>query len=332
MSTPDSAYFQKKLLQLRKASITFDVLAFELFEFQSRKNPVYAEYLKLTGQEQIKPIELREIPFLPIGFFKTHKIICSGFETEFAFTSSGTGGQSSKHFIYDPDFYDENSLYIFERQVGELKNHEIIAPLPGYEENPGSSLIRMVRALAEASGAEARFSGLDFQSFLKALSDCRSRHKQPLIFGVSHALLELIESGLNPDLSDCVLLETGGMKGLRKEMGKFELLQILQAGLKPKTLISEFGMCELMSQAYGFPEKYQPAYSLKALVRNPEAPLEFSNNTGRGALNFIDLANYGTCCFLASEDLGEVANDGSFQVFGRLDQAEIRGCNLLFAD
>jgi len=91
-------------------------------------------------------------------------------------------------------------------------------------------------------------------------------------------------------------------------------------------------MCELMSQAYGFPEKYQPAYSLKALVRNPEAPLEFSNKTGRGALNFIDLANYGTCCFLASEDLGEVANDGSFQVFGRLDQAEIRGCNLLFAD
>jgi len=332
MTKPDSAYFKKKLSVLREKPDSFLELALELFEFQSSKNSVYAEYLNLTGQNTIKPTELREIPFLPIGFFKTHKITCSGFETDFAFTSSGTGGQSSKHFISDPDFYDENSLYIFERQVGELKNHEIIAPLPGYEENPGSSLIRMVRVLAKASGAEASFSGLDFQSFLNALSDCRSRNKKPLIFGVSHALLKLIESGLNPDLSDCVLLETGGMKGLRKEMGKFELLQILQAGLKPEILISEFGMCELMSQAYGFPEKYQPAYSLKALVRNPEAPLEFSNKTGRGALNFIDLANYGSCCFLASEDLGEVANDGRFQVLGRLDQAEIRGCNLLFAD
>lgn len=331
MTKPDSAYFQKKLSALRERPDSFHELALELFEFQSSQNPVYAEYLKLTGQNTIKPTDLNEIPFLPIGFFKTRKIICSGFETEFAFTSSGTGGHSSKHFIYDPEFYDENSLFTFEKQVGELKTYEIIALLPGYEENPGSSLIRMVRALARASGAEASFAGLDFQSFLKALGECRNRNKKPLIFGVSHALLRLIESGLNPDLSDCVILETGGMKGLRKEMGKHELLQSLQEGLQPELLISEFGMCELMSQAYAFPEIYQPGYSLKALTRNPEAPLEKSSQTGRGALNFIDLANYGSCCFIASEDLGEVAADGSFQVFGRLDQAEIRGCNLLFA-
>ena len=219
----------------------------------------------------------------------------------------------------------------FQQASGDIRNCEILALLPGYEENPESSLIFMVKALQELSASEVRFFGMDFAAFEIALQNCRKRGHQPLIFGVSHAYLSLLESGRKSDFSDAIMIETGGMKGLRKEISKTELLETLEQGFRPKQLISEFGMCELLSQAYGFPERCHPAGTLRAFIRQPEDPLAAVSKSGRGVLNFIDLANYASCAFIASEDLGSVYDDGSFSILGRMDQAEIRGCNLLFA-
>jgi hypothetical protein len=323
--------FQEKILSLGEGSPEFDELALALYQFQSKENPLYAQYLQLTGQSGFSPQKLQEIPFLPIGFFKTGDVFCQGFSSQLRFASSGTGGNRSRHLIADSSFCAAVSHRAFLSAIGDISNCEILALLPGYEENPESSLIFMVKSLEKSSAAEVRFFGLNFLGFGKAIEDCRERGHQPLVFGVSHAFLSLLESGFMPDLSDVILIETGGMKGLRREISKMELLEILQNELQPGKLISEFGMCELLSQAYAFPERYQPAASLRACIRQPEDPLASVSKTGRGVLNFIDLANYASCAFIASEDLGTVYEDGSFSILGRLDQAEIRGCNLLFA-
>jgi len=315
----------------QQAKFNFESFALELFAFQSVHNPVYAEYLQRIGKAGFHPAKPEEIPFLPISLFKTRQILCEGFREKLVFRSSGTGGHRSQHFISDPEFCASHSRSLFHHALGDISQTEIIALLPGYEENPDSSLIFMVKALQQESSGIPTFCGMDFQLMLQALEACRRRNHQPLIFGVSHALLNLLESNIKPDFSDVLLIETGGMKGLRREISKPELLEVLQQGFQPKQLVSEFGMCELNSQAYAFPERYHPGFSLKVLVRNPEDPLGIAKANGRGVLNFIDLSNFASCAFIASEDLGEVYADGSFSVAGRLDQAEIRGCNLLFA-
>jgi hypothetical protein len=327
----DFRNFQSEILDSQIPGKKFDELALELFAFQSKENPVYHEFLKRTGRLNFIPEKAEEIPFLPIGFFKSKDVFCRGFRPELQFSSSGTGGNRSRHLISDPAFAASTSLNGFLNAVGDISRHQVLALLPGYEENPESSLIFMVKGLENASASAARFFGMDFDSFEKALEECRMRQHLPLIFGVSHAFLSLLETGRKPDFSDALMIETGGMKGLRKEISKMELLEILQSEFRPGKLISEFGMCELLSQAYAFPERYHPAKTMKAFIRQADDPLAPAGKTGRGVLNFIDLANFASCAFLASEDLGMVYEDGSFSVLGRLDQAEIRGCNLLFA-
>lgn len=323
--------FREKLRLLQKDDGIFEELALELFYFQSRHNPVYSEYLQRIGKSGLAPESLSEIPFLPISFFKNHKVFTEGYVSEICFRSSGTGGERSMHFLPDASFAAGHSRMEFIHSVGSIKDREIIALLPGYEENPDSSLIFMVKELEPESAGNLLFAGMDFETMKLALKECRQRGNKPLIFGVSHALLSLLETGDVPDFSDILLVETGGMKGLRKEISKAELLETLQQGFRPQRLVSEFGMCELSSQAYAFPEKYFPGFAMKVLVRQPDDPLGSASNSGRGVLNFIDLANFASCAFIAGEDLGEVDEDGGFKVFGRLDQAEIRGCNLLFA-
>ncbi len=323
--------FRKNIQKLQEGSPDFEALALELFSFQSTQNPVYAEYMERIGLREFTPCSLQEIPFLPIGFFKTREVFCEGFIPEIRFRSSGTGGNRSQHILADAAFYGSQSRKGFISAIGSIEKYEILALLPGYEENPESSLIYMVQALKEAKPAGLRFFGMDFSAFVSELEACRQRGHKPLIFGVSHALLSMLESRLQFDFSNAVLVETGGMKGLRKEISKAELLEILEQGFRPKKLVSEFGMCELMSQAYAFPERYHPVSALRAFVRQPEDPLAAVRLSGRGVLNFIDLGNFASCAFIASEDLGEVYADGTFSVHGRLDQAEIRGCNLLFA-
>jgi hypothetical protein len=327
----DFRNFRNKILSLQKNDAAFAQLALELFYFQSKENPVYARYLQLIGRKDYAPQKPEEIPFLPIEFFKSNDVFCNGFQPVLRFSSSGTGGNRSRHLIADPEFYAQSSRLAFQKAAGDLYNTEILALLPGYEENTESSLIFMVKALQELSASEVRFFGMNFSSFETALQDCRKRGRQPLIFGVSHAYLSLLESGRYPDFSDALMIETGGMKGLRQEISKTELLETLEQGFRPKRLISEFGMCELLSQAYAFPDRYIPSGTLRAFIRQPEDPLAVVSDSGRGVLNFIDLSNFASCAFIASEDLGSVYDDGSFSILGRLDQAEIRGCNLLFA-
>jgi hypothetical protein len=326
------AWIQESLHALAMGRLAFDALAFRLFEFQSQQNPAYAEYLSLIGKAGFRPSSLNEIPFLPISLFKSREVFCRGFTEKIRFMSSGTGGNRSRHLLSDPEFCGRNSRQIFTSVIGSISDRQVIAMLPGYEENPDSSLIFMVKQLEEISAGNLNFTGLDFEKLRVAIRDCRSRGNKPLIFAVSHALLSLLDSGTQIDFSDALLIETGGMKGLRQEVSKPQLMELIRSGFQPEKLISEFGMCELSSQAYAFPEIYYPAYSLKVMVRDAEDPLGFVANYGRGALNFIDLANYASCAFIAAEDLGEVFPDGSFSVTGRLDQAEIRGCNLLFAN
>lgn len=323
--------YLQRLQLLAENKLDFDQLALELFAFQSVENQVFAEYLERIGKTGFEPASVEEIPFLPISLFKSREVFCRNFEAAHCFRSSGTGGERSRHFISDPHFCAAHSRALFRAALGNIQQYEIIALLPGYEENPDSSLIFMVKALEQESTGHLSFCGMNFPALQQALSECRKRNHRPLVFGVSHALLSLLESGLQVDFSDVLLIETGGMKGLRRELSKAELLNTLQEGFRPEKLVSEFGMCELSSQAYGFPELYQPGFSLNALVRNAEDPLGPAKTTGRGVLNFIDLANFSSCAFIAGEDLGEVYSDGSFSVAGRLDQAEIRGCNLLFA-
>ena len=312
-------------------SVDFEQLALDLFSFQSVNNPIYSEYLFRIGKKDYQPAGLEQIPFLPIALFKTREVICQGFEKTLLFRSSGTGGNRSSHWISDSSFCSAHSRLLFNEAVGEIYDMEILALLPGYEENPASSLLFMVKELARETTRPAQFLGMNFGSLHQALKDCRNRGHRPLVFGVSHALLQLIESGNIPDLSDACLIETGGMKGLRQEMSKTSLLEMLQDGLMPFRLISEFGMCELSSQAYAFPELYKPGPGLKVLCRNPEDLLGNARQKGRGVLNFIDLANFSSCAFIAGEDLGEVFEDGSFRISGRMDLADVRGCNLLFA-
>lgn len=326
------ADWKNKLHELAAGKVSFEEIAFRLFRFQSENNPVYSEYLHLTGKSGIRPSSLEEIPFLPISLFKGREVFCRGFSEKIRFMSSGTGGSRSLHLIEDPEYCAGISRRVFSASVGNIREREIIAMLPGYEENPHSSLIFMVKGFREISAAAPVFTGLDFQKLGKALEECRNRENKPLIFAVSHALLSLLESNIDLDFSDVLLIETGGMKGLRRELSKPEMLAIIREGFQPEKLFSEFGMCELSSQAYAVGEHYLPAFSMKVRVRDAMDPLGECQKYGRGVLNFIDLANYASCAFIAGEDLGEVFPDGRFSVSGRLDQAEIRGCNLLFAD
>jgi hypothetical protein len=309
----------------------FETCALDTFRDQYREVPVYREFCDLLGKKPTNVRAIDHIPFLPIEFFKTHKVLRRGKKAEVIFRSSGTTGSVlSQHYIADLDRYRESFMAGFKRVYGSPSNYCILAMLPSYRERPDSSLIHMVSELIARSGhPESGFTGTSPESLYPVLDRLGKSDRQVLLLGVSFALLDLATRHPRP-LKNTIVMETGGMKGRRREMVREELHQVLCAGFGVEHIHSEYGMTELLSQAYSQGEGlFRPPPWMRVRSRDPEDPLSQVGFGRTGGIDVIDLANQDSCCFIATQDLGRVYADGSFEVLGRFDHSDIRGCNLM---
>jgi phenylacetate-coenzyme A ligase PaaK-like adenylate-forming protein len=310
----------------------FNETCLKVFQFQAEENTVYREYLELLGVKAREINRPEDIPFLPIELFKSHKII--GGESdgeEIVFTSSGTTGTAtSKHYVSQPEVYERSFQEAFQQFYGSPTSFRILALLPSYLERTGSSLIYMVDRLIKDSGhPESGFFLANFDR-LRAILTTESDRKT-LLIGVSFGLLDFIEEE-SIELKNTIVMETGGMKGRRKEVTREELHNQLCDGFGVEKIHSEYGMTELLSQAYS---KGNGVFNcppwMKVLVRDTNDPLTILPAGSSGGVNVIDLANLHSCSFIATSDLGKVHNDGSFEILGRFDYSDLRGCNLMVA-
>ena len=319
-----------KILNI-SSSQEFEKFSIQIFNQQFEKNTIYREFCRLTGKNPSNIKSSFEIPFLPIQFFKTHKIISSNQPIRKTFHSSGTTKDNlSKHHITDLKLYEDCFLKIFMDFYGHPSKYNIIALLPTYLENKNSSLIYMVNKLIEKS--ENKHSGFyldNYKELKEKLLYLEGGGKKTILFGVSYALLNLIDFH-KFKLKKTTIIETGGMKGNRKELIKSELHEILKNGFGVKNINSEYGMTELMSQAYSIHnEKFKSPPWMKIYIRESEDPMNVKTDNKSGGINIIDLANYNSCSFIATDDLGKLDKDGNFEILGRLDNSDQRGCNLL---
>jgi len=319
--------FDSKIFNV-KTEAEFQGLALEIFHFQKSNCSVYGEYLRLLGRENPKSIS--EIPFLPIQFFKSHEVLSKPKTVnETLFLSSGTGliGRS-KHLVSDVSIYEQSFRKAYELQFGDPKKQVILALLPNYIEQGNSSLVFMVNDLINRS--ENELSGFllnDFDELRERYNSALSSGKKVVIFGVSYALLDLAEQGF--DLSKALIIETGGMKGRREELSKTELHERIKNGLGVEYVSSEYGMTELLSQAYS--EKngvFQTPPWMKVIFSDVYDPLTIVSGASSSIINVIDLANVNSCSFIQTQDLGRKVENG-FVLDGRLDLSDIRGCNLM---
>ncbi|MEM9919764.1 MAG: acyl transferase [Bacteroidota bacterium] len=321
---------QQQILQYSKEG--FEALALEVFRYQATANPLYARFLKLLGKEPESIQSISAIPFLPISFFKSEIIKSGSWTEERIFSSSGTtGATTSRHFLKQTDWYDQLSIQAFEYFYGSIADYAILALLPAYLERQGSSLVHMAdHFIKQSRHSQSGFFLYNTQELLEVLDECRRSDVPVILLGVSFALLDLAEQhpGLLGD--KVILMETGGMKGRRKEIIREQLHQQLQDAFQLEAIHSEYGMTELLSQAYskGAGIFYCPP-SMKVFTREITDPLSPEKPGKTGAINIIDLANLDSCSFIATDDLGKVYKDGSFEVLGRMDNSDIRGCNLL---
>jgi hypothetical protein len=275
--------------------------------------------------------DLTKLPFLPIELFKTHDILASEQHAAVCFESSGTTGSNpSRHLVADTAIYEQSIKRGFERVYGPLEEYVVFALLPSYLERGHSSLVYMVKNWMDANAQNA--GGFYRFNQDKLISDWQAYRgpRRKLLLGVSFALWEMAENHAGLDLSDCVVMETGGMKGRRRELIREELHGILRQAFNLPAVHSEYGMTELLSQAYSAADGiFRCPPWMQVLVRDPYDPYRVATS-GKGALNIIDLANLYSCSFIATNDLGEVFADGSFTVAGRMDGSALRGCNLMF--
>lgn len=309
----------------------FDELAMEIFRYQSTANPVYAEYLKLLGKAPSSINSHDEIPFLPVEFFRKHKVLSGGKEPEVVFESSGTtSSESSKHFIHDLNLYRESFTRGFRRFYGDPRDYCILALLPSYLERQNSSLVYMADELIGQSGhPESGFYLDNLGELVLKLESLEAAGQKSMLLGVSFALADLAEN--HPvKLKNTIVMETGGMKGRRQEMTREELHDLLKTGLGIQYVHSEYGMTELLSQAYSKAEGifHCPPW-MKILIRDPYDPLSPMLRDSSGGINIIDLANIHSCSFISTQDIGRLTSDGGFRVLGRFDNSDIRGCNLM---
>jgi phenylacetate-coenzyme A ligase PaaK-like adenylate-forming protein len=310
----------------------FLTAALELFDYQYNNNVIYRSFLDSLGRNPKTVKTISEIPFLPVEFFRNQKIVSGELPVEMIFRSSGTTGFTpGSHYVNDLTLYEESFLKSFTRFYGDPGDYLFLALLPSYTERGGSSLVYMVDKLIKISRHKSSgFYRDNTEELLAVISSAKKEKQKILLLGVSHALLDLAEK-YSPDLSDVIVMETGGMKGRRKELTREELHMILKGKFNLQAIHSEYGMTELMSQAYSQGEGifYTPPW-MKIVIRDPHDPLSIYAEPGKsGGISIIDLANIDSCAFIAAGDLGKLHNDGGFEVSGRFDSSDIRGCNLL---
>ncbi len=321
--------FESKLYTVNDHSFTD--IALELFHFQASNNPVYHAFIKNLSIDIRSVKNLEQIPFLPISFFKHHLLKSGDWNPEVIFTSSGTGSSvASRHAVASMEFYLHHARRCFEFFFGSLTDFHLLALLPSYLERQGSSLIAMIDHFIKASSsAYSSFYLHDTDRLLGDIQRLHDDNRKILLWGVSFALLDLAEQ-CKVDLSRVLILETGGMKGRRREITRAELHQILTKTLRAGKIFSEYGMTELLSQAYTRgDERFVCPPWMRVLVRELTDPLEKGIKGQTGGINVIDLANIHSIAFIETEDLGKVYDDGTFEVLGRMDNSDIRGCNLL---
>ena len=304
----------------------FEREALQLFRYQAEHCAPYAEYVRLLGVNPAEVHCIEDIPMLPIEIFKSHKVYCGKNEPQMVFTSSATTGMvQSCHYVEDVALYERAFTEAFRCFYGDERECSIYALLPSYLEREGSSLVYMADCLIKSSGS----GGFYLHDYEKLLDDMSRDPNPKILLGVTYALLDLAEN-YAPKLENTVVMETGGMKGKRKELPKSELHKILSASFGVERIHSEYGMAELLSQAYSFGNGvFRTPKWMKILVRDVNNPFARLASGRRGGLDIIDLANCSSCAFIATEDMGVRNDDGSFRIEGRISQSDIRGCNLL---
>lgn len=314
-----------------KSEEDFSKVALQVFKHQFKNNRVYRSFCDLLYKHpsDIKTIE--DIPFLPIQFFKIRKVISSLDKVDEIFTSSGTTGSiTSKHFVTDIGLYQESYLKGFAHFYGNIEEYVVLALLPNYLERKGSSLVFMVDDLIQKTkNEESGFYLNNLDELAQKLITLDKRGQKILLIGVSFALLDLIEK-YQFQLKNTIVMETGGMKGRRKELIRAELHQILSNGFGVSQIHSEYGMTELLSQGYSKGNGiFETPPWMKILTRDTEDALTIQKTGKTGGINVIDLANYNSCSFIATQDLGKVHKNNTFEIIGRFDNSDIRGCNLM---
>jgi phenylacetate-coenzyme A ligase PaaK-like adenylate-forming protein len=309
----------------------FEKTALKVFRYQHENNLVYREFCDLMKVESQKIKTLQQIPFLPIQFFKSHTVVSNTNPVENTFTSSGTTGlTTSKHLVTDTSIYTKSYQKGFSQFYGNVADYVVLALLPSYLEREGSSLIYMVEDLIQLSNHdESGFYLHNHDELIKKLTELDQSGQNVILIGVTFALLDLIEKH-QFQLRNTVIMETGGMKGRRKEMIREELHKQLCEGFGVSAIHSEYGMTELLSQAYSLGEGVFECPSwIQILIRDTEDALTYIQQGKTGGINVIDLANINSCSFIATQDLGKKNPNNSFEVLGRFDNSDIRGCNLM---
>ncbi len=316
-----------------KKTTDFNEVALRVFRRQYTHNHTYQRFCNLLGKSKTAVKHYTEIPFLPIEFFKKEQLLSSSKPIQKIFTSSGTTGSiTSKHYITDLNLYEKSFNTAFNLFYGDVSEYVVLALLPAYLEREGSSLVYMAQSLiTQSNQPESGFYLHNLEELASILRKLSQQNRKVLLIGVSFALLDLVENyEVNVNKETTIIMETGGMKGRRKELTRYELHETLSSGFNTPMIHSEYGMTELLSQGYskGNGIFYCPPW-MKVLTRDPEDPFTLLPHAKSGGVNIIDLANLNSCAFIATQDLGRVYTDDSFEIIGRFDHSDIRGCNLM---
>ncbi|MCP4882186.1 MAG: acyl transferase [Flavobacteriales bacterium] len=309
----------------------FEAEALKIYRHQAKNNKVYKQFLDLIKIDPLTVNKIEKIPFLPVEFFKSHQILSNKDQVARTFSSSGTSGSvQSQHFVTDLKIYEESFKRGFEYFYGNIEDYTVLALLPGYLEREGSSLIYMVDQLIKDSRSkDSGFYLNELDQLSELLTTLDSGGNKVLLIGVTYALLDLIEDHTFK-LNNTIVMETGGMKGKRKELIRSELHKILSDGFGLEDIHSEYGMTELLSQAYSKGGGiFQSPPWMKIMIRDTEDPFHHLSYGRTGGINIIDLANINSCSFIATQDLGRKISEEKFEILGRFDHSDIRGCNLM---
>lgn len=315
----------------------FDVRALELFRWQAEYNPVYRQFIHALKIEPDQVKTIQDIPFLPVGLFKQHPIKTTDFEPAIIFESSGTTGSlPSRHLVKSADIYEKAFMRGFESRYGAVEEWCILGLLPAYLERSGSSLVYMTEYLIRKSvHPESGFYLYDFNKLAELLAILEKRGQKTLLIGVTFALLDFARQ-FPMHLNHTIVMETGGMKGRRKELTREEVHEELMHAFGLSAVHAEYGMTELLSQAYAAEKGlFQCSPTMKVLIREADDPLHMlipEKKGSTGLVNIIDLANIYSCAFIATDDIGKLYPDGYFEILGRMDSADVRGCNLMVAE